>query len=422
MKYLFLDTNIFLHFQNFEQIPWGNLVGDVDFKIIVSDIVAGEIDKHKDGARGKIQKKAKVLSKLLGDVFLGDKNLSISLGYCTSCPEKLPDEVRAKFNPSSQDDQILMGILASDYPKENVVVVSYDNPILIKAKAHGLCFLRMPDDFLLKEELSEEEKELERCKKEIAAYKNRMSKPVLLLNKEKVCLKIKRSPILDIEKELAKHMQIIRSQHPYKELPSITKDTTPFGSVFEGCFIIDKDGVKNYNNYLDSYYGREEKYYRILLEKKMLDERMFELSFSLGNEGTDETGNINIFVKFPNGIKLYTDRSKKNVDVDKPMVPPAYSPFTDPRLQESMRLMSPSPSGGNSVKIWNLDVDTSKRDFSYITSAVNHHVVHSLESIEEVDGIYIDKVTCGNFKIEYHIIDSKHIDSIDGVINVVIEE
>ena len=58
MKYLFLDTNIFLHFINFEQIPWGNLVDDTEFKIIVSDIVAGEIDKHKDGARGKIQKKA----------------------------------------------------------------------------------------------------------------------------------------------------------------------------------------------------------------------------------------------------------------------------------------------------------------------------------------------------------------------------
>ena len=151
----------------------------------------------------------------------------------------------------------------------------------------------------------------------------------------------------------------------------------------------------------------------------MLDERMFELSFSLGNEGTDETGNINIFVKFPDGIKLYTDRSKKNVDVDKPMVPPAYSPFTDPRLQESMRLISPSPSGGNFVKIWNLDADISKRIFSCITSAVNHHVVHSLE---EMDGIYIDKETCGNFQIQYRIIDSKHIDSINGVINVVIEE
>ena len=53
MKYLFLDTNIFLHFQNFEQIPWQKLIGGDDFKIIVSDIVAEEIDKHKDSARGK---------------------------------------------------------------------------------------------------------------------------------------------------------------------------------------------------------------------------------------------------------------------------------------------------------------------------------------------------------------------------------
>lgn len=420
MKYLFLDTNIFLHFQNFEQIPWGNLVGDVNFKIIVSDIVAGEIDKHKDGARGKIQKKAKVISKLLGDVLLGDKKLSISLGYCMSCPEKLPDEVRAKFNQSSQDDQILMGILASDYPKENVVVVSYDNPILIKAKAHGLCFLRMPDEFLLKEELSEEEKELERCKKEIAAYKNRMSKPVLLLNKERVCLKIKRSPIFDIEKELAKHMQIIRSQHPYKELPSITKDTTPFSSVFEGCFIIDKDGVKNYNNYLDSYYGREEKFYRTLLEKKMLDERMYELSFSLSNEGTDETGNVDVFVEFPAGLKLYNNESNMKVDVDKPQLPPPYRPFYDPRLNEAFRNLSPaSNSMVGYINMWNLGADISEKDFAYKASHVNHHVVHNL-----CDGgvLYIDKENCGNFKIEYHIIDSKHKDRIDGVINVVIEE
>ena len=420
MKYLFLDTNIFLHFINFEQIPWGNLVDDSEFKIIVSDIVAGEIDKHKDGARGKIQKKAKVISKLLGDVFLEGKKLSISLDYCMSCPEKLPDEVRAKFNPSSQDDQILMGILASDYPKENVVVVSYDNPILIKAKAHGLHVFKMQDEFLLKEELSEDEKELERCKKEIAVYKNRMSKPVLLLNKEKTCLKIKRSPMLDVEKELAKHMQIIRSQHPYKELPSITKDTTPFCSVFEGCSIIDTDGVKNYNTYLDSYYDREEKYYRTLLEKKMFDERMFELSFSLGNEGTDETGNINVFVKFPNGIKLYNNESNMKVDVDKPQLPPPYRPFYDPRLNEALRNLSPaSNSRVGYINMWNLDADISKKDFAYKASHVNHHVVHNL-----CDGgvLYIDKENCGNFKIEYHIIDSKHIDSINGVINVVIEK
>ena len=414
MKYLFLDTNIFLHFQNFEQIPWQKLIGDADFKIIVSDIVAEEIDKHKDSARGKIQRRAKVISKLFGDVFLEGKSSSVSLEYCMSYPEKLTDEEKAKFNPSSQDDQILMGILASDYPKENIVVVSYDNPILIKAKAHGLQFLKMPDEYLLKEELSEEEKELERCKKEIAAYKNRISKPVLLVNKEKKCLKIRRPPIIDIEKEVKVHMQEIRSQHPYKALPSLTKDTQPF----EYSLIIDTEGIKNYNTFLDSYYEREEKYWRIMLRKKMLDKRMLELSFSLGNEGTDETRNVNIFVHFPNGIKLYTDKSKKKVDIDKPMTPPEYSPFLDPRLNGSMQMMSPSSYRGNYVRMWNLDADTDKRVFTCITSAVNHHVVHSLK---EEESLYIDIETCGNFQIQYHIIDSKHIDSIDGVINVVVE-
>ena len=418
MKYLFLDTNIFLHFQNFEQIPWQKLIGDADFKIIVSDIVAEEIDKHKDSARGKIQRRAKVISKLFGDVFLEGKSSSVSLEYCMSYPEKLTDEEKAKFNPSSQDDQILMGILASDYPKENIVVVSYDNPILIKAKAHGLQFLKMPDEYLLKEELSEEEKELERCKKEIAAYKNRMSRPVLLVNNEKKCLKIKRSSKVDVEKELEMHMQKIRSQYPYKELPSVTRDATPFGALFEGCFWGDTDGIKNYNTFLDSYYEREEKYWRIMLQMKMLEERMFELSFSLGNEGTDETGNVNIFVKFPSEIKLYTDKSKKKVDIDKPKAPPAYSPFTDPRLNGSMQLMSPASYRGNYVKMWDLVADTDKREFSYTTSAVNHHVVHPLEDLE---GLYLDIETCGNFQIQYRIIDSKHIDSIGGVINVVVE-
>lgn len=417
MKYLFLDTNIFLHFKNFEQIPWAELAKDNDFKIIVSDIVAGEIDKHKDSAKGKIQKRAKTISKLFGEVFLDGNTISVALEYSISYPEKLLDEEKAKFNPSSQDDQILMGILASDYPKEDVVVVSYDNPILIKAKAYGLRILKMPDEFLLKEELSEEEKELERCKKELAAYKNRMSKPVLLLNKEKDFLKIKRAPLVDVEKELEKQMQEIRSQYPYKALPNVTEDRTPFSSMLKNYLIIDTDGVKNYNTYLDSFYEREENYRRIILEKKMLEERMVELSFSLGNEGTDETGNVNVFIQFPKEIRLYNSTSKEKVTIDKPSTPPPYSPFLDPRLKESFRLSS-SPYGEHYVRLWNLDADMQTRSFSYMATAVNHHVVHILG---EEKRLYVDTETCGNFQIKYQIIDSKHPDCINGVINVVVE-
>ena len=70
MKYIFLDTNVFLQFKDFEQIPWGELVGDNDFMIIVSDVVSREIDKHKDSARGKVQKRAKKVSRKLVNAFV----------------------------------------------------------------------------------------------------------------------------------------------------------------------------------------------------------------------------------------------------------------------------------------------------------------------------------------------------------------
>ena len=59
MKYLFLDTNIYLHYLDIEQIKWKDIIEDSDFTIVVPRVVLREIDKHKDQSRGKIQKRAK---------------------------------------------------------------------------------------------------------------------------------------------------------------------------------------------------------------------------------------------------------------------------------------------------------------------------------------------------------------------------
>lgn len=106
--------------------------------------------------------------------------------------------------------------------------------------------------------------------------------------------------------------------------------------------------------------------------------------------------------------------------MDKPVLPLPYRPFYDPRINEALRNLSPASNYGRGIiNMWSLDDDISERNFVYKASQVNHHVVHNLCDGEE---LYIDKETCGNFKIEYRIIDSKHSDSIDGIINVVIEE
>lgn len=72
MKYLLLDTNIYLHYKDFEQIDWDTIVNDKDFTIIVPYTVVREIDKYKDGPRGKIKTRVKSVSSKFGDYFLDD--------------------------------------------------------------------------------------------------------------------------------------------------------------------------------------------------------------------------------------------------------------------------------------------------------------------------------------------------------------
>ena len=43
MKYLLLDTNIYLHYIDFEQIDWGTIIGDKEYEIVVPYTVIKEI-------------------------------------------------------------------------------------------------------------------------------------------------------------------------------------------------------------------------------------------------------------------------------------------------------------------------------------------------------------------------------------------
>jgi predicted ribonuclease YlaK len=49
MKYIFLDTNIFLHFQDFEKIDWLSESFSKACKLIIPPVVIDELDEKKIG-------------------------------------------------------------------------------------------------------------------------------------------------------------------------------------------------------------------------------------------------------------------------------------------------------------------------------------------------------------------------------------
>ena len=71
------------------------------------------------------------------------------------------------FNKDINDDWFILSALKSGYDIQNIVVISSDNNLLLKANENGLVNRKMPETYLIKEELSEEEKEIKALKQEL---------------------------------------------------------------------------------------------------------------------------------------------------------------------------------------------------------------------------------------------------------------
>lgn len=319
MKYLLLDTNIYLHYIDFEQIDWGTIIGDKEYEIVVPYTVIKEIDKYKDGPKSKIKVRAKAVASKFGCYFLNDDyNKQINLVQIDDPSDEIL--IRYHLNRSVCDDLIIGSILEFEH-KDDVIVISHDNTLLIKAKNLGLKFLpKMPNKYLISEEKSEEEKEHERCRKELEQLKNRQPKPQILFANGETVLRIKAPSVSNVDRKLEEIMIKIKSKNPKVNIhTTIHEDISP-SDIFNDMLnslnrfqysIYSDDQLRKHNIELDKFYAYCERFYRFKLESELLEGQLKELSFIISNSGNAETGEMNIFLAFPKHIQLYNERSVK---------------------------------------------------------------------------------------------------------------
>lgn len=194
--WLVLDTNVYLHYTWFEDIPWKDILqrefGFVDkiIGVVVPMKVLQEISDKKDSERGKIQKRAKKISSFLCDVFLYGKNGKVPM--CTIPLPKDDDFNDVNFHMSNGDDIIVLSVIKSDI-SSNSIIVSGDGPMLLKAKENNLRFYKLDDKYRLNEELTGDEKKIKELEKELASYKNRLSDIKVIFKDDNDYVEIKRA-------------------------------------------------------------------------------------------------------------------------------------------------------------------------------------------------------------------------------------
>lgn len=396
-----LDTNILLHYKNFEDIPWLEETGCGDITIVLTAMVQEEIDDKKDNEKGKIQKRAKAVSSRIADYILNGDTGKFPVKYVESA--YATEEERRQYHLDRNDNQILYDVMKSGMDKESVIVVSSDNAMLIRAKQQGFKIHRLDDKYLLKEEPSKEEKEAQAAIKELERLKNRLPKPELVFDNGESFIQIKRVMPLDREAEVCKRMMELRQKWPEKTIEG--EQVSLLGYTYSN---VSPDMITSYNASRNKYLEMSEQKIRLEVERDDLMLRMKEVNIILVNKGTAATGKMNIFVEISERVKLYCEESKKKVEFKEP-VTPSYYPGLSP-IPSLYSFYTPN------VEMWNMVDYIRDGELKIASEPLNHHIQHGVFTF------YVDSATCENFKMKWFIADGALPDPVTGVLNVSFRE
>lgn len=181
--YLFLDTNIFMHFKMFDEVDWRWLVEGAEVVLCVARPVMQELDKHKTNHKLSSRKRdrvRKVLAKI--ETVAETDDLQVRDGvtlqlFAHPIAEFIPDDL----DLSHADDAFVATAYAYARDSGNDVrVVAGDTGPRISARSIGLGVLKLPEEFELEAEPDELEQENKRLKAELAREQSKRPELSLL--------------------------------------------------------------------------------------------------------------------------------------------------------------------------------------------------------------------------------------------------
>lgn len=426
MKYLFLDTNVLLHYQCFEDIPWQNLLKlQEDVTIVIAETVIAEVDKHKDGSRSKLRDRAKKMSSRISNILIDGMSSKVPVAYCEYV--KPTNEEENRYDLSVNDNRIILSALHSPFDNNDIIVVSADNNLIIKSKTAGLGFYKMKEEYQIKGEPTEEEKELKRTKEELARWTNRIPDP---------CIKFQgtEADSIEVYRFLPEDYNTCLETIVYEESVRIPEEkeidpSDAFHNVYSNLYtqLANLNRIANvfnlhssaeiavYNQtrkeYLDAYREQQE----LLLKKEEAEKAFTKLNLRLCNNGTAQTGNMLITIRIMENVPLY-DKKNSITNFDHPEL---VKPYYDRTFQSIARMttmgMKYAPS--NYVSMMDASKPINKHVFKY----QERDLIHGLQMDLDL-GIYIDTRTVDSFDIFWSIADSELPEHKHGVLHVTVKE
>lgn len=403
-KYLFFDTNIFLHYQDVEKLKLEQRYGK-GIVFVIPRVILGELDKHKDSHKSaKIQKRARSVCKKI-QAWDGSGQVTDSIQF--QFVVKTSDPKKHDLNPDSADDRFLADILEFDAPQEDKILVAADMNMILTAKHLGIITEEIDENFKLPSNLDPLEKENRELQRKLNRLQNALPKlKVGLIISENDC-DVDPNPIFQISKpELISDAEI-DDEVSHLKFERFTQTVKDFPSAF---YSISQKEINKYHEELSQYPDCYKKYLYELREHQKRCGIRFQIAII--NNGSAPAENVDVSLRFPNGFEMYLEDDVPD-SPRKPNLP--QKPMT---MAERMKASMNIPS---LYQVPDIKLPTSytlKRTNSYEFTDSFRLIKHNEKAIlPELFLFFPSYEQVKSFQCTYRITVANLPDIVDGVIN-----
>lgn len=440
MTYIFLDTNIFLHFRFFVEIPWHSLFGE-PYQIVLAPVVVDELDKHKRHPNGKIASRAKkVLARF--ENIVSEPN-SFPLQYLTQRPAPETFQ-RLQLDRQEQDDCILAAIVefGLNCNEEEIIFISNDTGPRFRASSLGIITRQLPEDLQNPPEVSDEQKQIQKLIQENNKLKNAIPKLSLTFKDDTMVFKAKLNPIHKSEEDyldfpyrdiVAQYQEMEyedpekKSQEIDEKLKSVTNVVERFRLISQkdpwGLNQVTREQVETYNRELKDFLTE----YREYLKKDYKYNKILSLTvpidLKIHNKGNAPAVDIDIWLHFPDGFKLlnksdFPDKPPKPSSPRKPQGRFDFDALNYPVLPN----IQPLRDIGNSMLDINFNKPEIRETNSYEVGIHYKDLKHFQSvSIDPLLVVFLSALEIISFTIDYKIFVGNVPEPFVGSMSVVIE-
>ncbi|MBN1550650.1 hypothetical protein JW979_04235 [bacterium] len=325
-KFAFLDTNIFLHYQPFDQINWLDVLKAPQVTIVLTTLNVRELNKTKDTHHSpRIRDRAGWITIRLDKLF--EKSLRAELRHDVEMifETREPGIDFNKFGlvKDVNDDNLIANILMfkEEKPDSEIVLITSDSGLTLigKAKRLGISTIRLPQKYKLQEEPDPEKEIIKKLEKENLELKSKIPKLTLLFENRKNHMEFNIQKQIEIDEyEIDAEIRMINIQYPKmsQETPrksGISQNLSPGDLNFMLVGTITSADIENYNTKLIDFYRQYREYLLSKIGYKNLQSRTIQIDILVSNEGSTPAEDIDVYLNFANdGIRLMDSKRYPN--------------------------------------------------------------------------------------------------------------